>query len=224
MPSPAQLKVWGIGLLAILLFSLGYETCHWFMKPETHTITKFITVTMGKPDQTPTAPVVDHGVVNPGTHYVETKDQPKPPASSIPALDKPDQTTVITVQVPTAMKLQVFHQSELKWSRNGDNYSIWDEGRIWTLDEKGQPLEGITADTAYSKDASLSLPVSFAYSCPKERPWAAGGILNLTPKGYGVFLDRDFSILRFGVEAVKITAPVAGNPSWNTSIKVGARF
>ena len=225
-PYKLYLQIIGVVLLVGTIFALGWNGHRWFTKPEVKVVEKIITVTVGPPNQTPTAPVVSHGVVIPGINFGHTQDMPKPPeGSTITPLQHPSDSTVITVQVPTPMKLQVFHQNELKWARNGDTYSIWNDSRIWTLDDKGLPLPGITADTTYNKDVELKLPVTFKYECPKERPWAIGGIYKFTPaKGYGVFVDRDIMMFRLGVEAIRTNAYNLTPASTDVLVKFGGRF
>lgn len=221
-----SMRVLGVALLVGAIFFAGWLSSKDYYKTQTQVVTKTITVQVGPPGQPEKAPVVDHGVVDPGVHYVDGKDQPSQPGgSAIPPLEHPTDTTTITVSVPTPMRLQVFHQSELKWARAGDTYNIWNEGRVWTRDEKGQTLPGVTADTTYTKDAELSLPVSFNVQVPKEHPWSAGGIFQFAPhKGYGAYVDRDIGPVRVGAQVVRVVETPAMKPYTDTSVKVGWVF
>lgn len=213
-----------MALLVGALFAAGWQGHKWFTKPITKEVTKVITIHAGPPEQTPTAPVVDHGVVKPGVNFGTDSEMPKPPDSTLPPLTNPNQTTTITVQVPTPMKLQVFHQTELKWARNGDTYNIWNESRIWTRDEKGEALPGITADTTYNKDATLNLPVSFKVETPRERPWCIGGLYKFNPQGYGLFVDRDIAMFRVGAEVIRTQAHGITPATTEALVKAGVRF
>lgn len=225
IPSSSTLKSIGVALLAGALFTLGWCGHKWFSKPIVKEVIKTITVTVGPPDQQPHEAIVDHGIVNPGTHFGNQADQPKPPTdTSIPELPHPNMTTTIKVFVPTPMKLQIFHQTELNWALNGDNYNIWNDSRVWTRDEQGNALPGITADTLYNKESTLSLPIKMLNICPKERPWAAGGSLHFNPKGYGMWLDRDLAMFRVSGEVVYTPPQFLVPSNVSGSLRAGIRF
>lgn len=62
---------------------------------------------------------------------------------------------------------------------------------------------------------------------PKPLKWATGavyGTTNLGDTSRGVFVDRDLSVLRTGVEIVKNTYAAANRQAWEVRVHLGIRF
>ena len=62
---------------------------------------------------------------------------------------------------------------------------------------------------------------------PKELKWASGAVYGGTAWGdktLGVFLDRDFSFLRMGVELTRNTYATQARQGWEVRTKLGIRF
>jgi hypothetical protein len=225
-PNTLYLKIIGVALVVGAIFAAGWNGHRWFAKPVEKIITVKIPVEPGPPDGP--KPSENHeGVVKPGVQFGAKKEQPAPPTvRDLPPLPNPTDTTIIHIPVPTAMKLDVFHQNQLQWLQEGDHYRIWSDMRIWARDEHGNIVPGMSAETIYNRDAHLELPITVKVQCPKERPWATGLVKTFNPAGWGLFLDRDLGPLRVGVEATTVNFRMLSTEykSTMTNVKLGLRF
>lgn len=64
-------------------------------------------------------------------------------------------------------------------------------------------------------------------AAPRTLKWAAGGVWGTTAWGdeaKGIFVDRDFEVLRTGVEVTRNTYALANRQAWEVRCKIGIRW
>lgn len=207
---------------AVLLLAVGFTTGYFAHKRWSEPITRTVTVNVPVKVGEDPKPQINHpnNVLTPEIRYVTVKEQPQAPTEPQAQLQKPDLTTVIHVPVPQPMKLDIFHQSEIKWKKEEKNLRVWVDSRIWTLDENGKTIPGVTATTSYSQDAQTNIPIDVQVPMPKNRVWSAGLTYGVRPgeRGYGGFVDRDLGPIRLGVEATQFKSGTV------FGLRAGVRF
>lgn len=211
-----QAKIGAAVLVAVLLFAGGWWGHSKWAKPVTVTVK--VPVYIANPE----APEKKTGnTVEPGHHTVPEAEIPVAPDNPLPT---PGSTTVIDVPVPFPQVVRVYHQNSVEVSEQKDGYKIWVNGRVWATDALGATLPGVHATTLFSKEAETFIPVT--KTTPKEHPWAIGGIYGMSTRGgnsYGLFVDRDLSLLRLGIEVLSNKTD-QGLAQTQVTVKAGFRF
>jgi len=199
-----------------LLFGAGWWGHSKWAKPVT--ITVKVPVHIANPE---TPERKTGNTVEPAHHTVPDDEIPVAPENPLP---HPGSTTVIDVPVLSAQVIKVYHQNSVEVSEQKDGYSVWVNGRVWATDALGNTLPGVHATTLFSKEAQTFIPVT--KTVPKEHPWAAGALYGVSTRGgnsYGLFVDRDLSLLRLGIEVLSSKTD-QGLSQTQFNVKAGFRF